>query len=172
MSKSFLLAGFTLFFALMSASSAQASDPRELGRFGDWAAYVFEENGNKVCYMASQPEKAEGSYTRRGEVFALITHRPAEGSTNVFSYMTGYPYKAGSDATVMIDSQRFTLFTQDETAWTPYAETDEKLTNAIRKGSKMIVKGTSGRGTLTTDTFSLKGSGAAHDKINQECGVK
>ena len=149
--------------ALMAFSAAaRADEPREIGKFGDWAAYVFMEDGNKVCYMASQPKKDEGGYTRRGEIFTLITHRPAEGSKDVFSYIAGYPYKGGSDATVSIDSEKFTLFTQDDTAWAPDAAMDNKISEAIRKGSKMTVKGTSSRGTQTTDTFGLSGSGAAH----------
>ncbi|MCB1556706.1 MAG: hypothetical protein KDJ15_05270 [Alphaproteobacteria bacterium] len=158
--------------AVLFATPARASEPKLIGTYGDWAAYTFDEDGQKVCYMASQPKKAEGSYSRRGDVFALITHRPAEGSKNVFSYITGYTYKSGSDATVKIDSSRFTLFTQDETAWAPDAETDDKLAHTIRKGSGMVVTGTSSRGTETKDTFSLKGSGAAHDAINKACGMK
>jgi hypothetical protein len=161
-----------LFGFSASIVRAETTDPRSIGTFGDWAAYVMLEDGNKVCYMASTPKKAQGNYTRRGEVFALITHRPAEGTSNVFSYITGYPYKAGSDATVNIGSERFTLFTQDETAWTPDSASDSKLAQSIRKGSSMVVKGTSTRGTITTDTFSLSGSSSAHDAISKECGVK
>lgn len=149
--------------------SAQAAEPRPLGVFGAWQAFVFYENGDKVCYMASQPTQAKGNYTKRGDIFALVTHRPGEGTRNVFSYITGYDYKSGSDATVKIDGDSFLLFTQDDTAWAPDAETDNKLTNHIRKGSKMVVTGTSSRGTLTTDTFSLRGSGAAYDAISKEC---
>ncbi len=163
----------TAVVAFMStAQPAAAADPRLLGTYSDWSAYVFTEDGNKVCYMASQPKKAEGNYTRRGEIFALVTHRPGEGSKNVFSYITGYPYKAGSDAKVRVNGNSFTLFTQDETAWAPDAATDNRLADAIRRGSNMTVKGTSTRGTLTTDTFSLKGSSAAHDAISRECGMK
>lgn len=167
-----LLGGLMGLALSCAAAPSHAADPRELGTFGKWSAYVFTEDGNKVCYMASKPDKDEGDYTKRGDIFALITHRPAEGTKNVFSYIAGYPYKAGSDVTVKIDSNSFTLFTQDETAWAPDATTDNKISNAIRKGSKMVVKGKSKRGTLTTDTFSLKGSAAAHDAISKECGVK
>lgn len=159
-------------FLLASPAQAKAADPKLLGEYSNWKAYVFMEGDNKVCYMASQPTKAEGNYTRRGDIFALVTHRPAEGTKNVFSYITGYPYKAGSDASVKVGNSSFTLFTQDETAWAPDASTDNKIASAIRKGSKLVVKGTSARGTATTDTFSLKGSSAAHDAISRECGIK
>jgi len=150
---------------------ANAAEPRLTGTYGDWSSYVFTENGNKVCYMASQPKTALGNYTRRGEVFALITHRPTEGSKDVFSYITGYTYKGDSDVTITIDNKTFELFTQDDTAWTPDTQTDARLAAAVRAGSKMVVKGESSRGTKTTDTFSLKGSGAAHAKITRDCGI-
>ncbi|MCB9990392.1 MAG: hypothetical protein H6867_03300 [Rhodospirillales bacterium] len=172
MIKKTVLSALVLAGLFAFTQQAAAQEPRLLGTYGKWSAYTFMEAGNKVCYMASQPDKAEGNYTRRGEPFALITHRPAEGSKNVFSYITGYSYKSGSDATVKIDGTTFTLFTQDETAWAPDAASDSRMADAIRKGSKMVVKGTSGRGTLTTDTFSLTGSAAAHDAISKECGVK
>ncbi len=160
-----------LAFVIFSSNGAHAGEPRLIGTYGDWSAYVFIEDGNKVCYMAGQPKKAEGNYTRRDEIFALVTHRPAENTKNVFSYITGYTYKTGGDATVTIDGKRTVLFTQDDTAWAPDAKSDNALAAAIRAGSKMVVKGTSARGTKTTDTFGLSGSGKAHRAISKECGI-
>lgn len=162
------LAIFTFGFGAQQAN-AQSGQPRLVGTYGDWQAYVFFENSNKVCYMASQPQKKQGNYTKRGEPFALITHRPADNTRDVFSYVTGYSYKKDSQAEALIDGSSFTLYTQDETAWGPDADTDRALVKAIREGSKMVVKGTSSRGTLTTDTLSLRGSGAAYDRISSEC---
>lgn len=157
---------------LLFAQSAQASEPKLIGTYSDWSAYVFTENGQKVCYMASQPKKAEGNYTRRGDIFAIVTHRPAENTKNVFSYVTGYSYKDGSNVQVTVNGQKFELFTQDETAWAPDPQTDNAIAGSIRKGSKLIVSGVSARDTKTKDTFSLRGSSAAHDAISQECSSR
>ncbi len=155
----------------LMSTAALAAQPQQIGKHGDWTAYTLSEGGNKVCYMVSKPVSEQGKYTNRGDIFALITHRPSEKTSDVFSYITGYTYKKGSDATVTIDSKKYILFTQDDTAWTPDAEADAKLAKAIRSGSKMVVQGTSSRGTLTTDTYSLKGSGAAYKAISKECDV-
>lgn len=171
MTRTTLILSALAFIALSFIPSANASEPRLIGTYGDWAAYSFMENGNKVCYMASQPKTAVGNYTSRGDIFALITHRPAEKTTDVFSYITGYPYKAGSEVTIESNGRTFKLFTQDDTAWNADAAADRALANAIRSGSKMVVKGTSKRGTLTTDTFGLSGSSKAHQTISQECGI-
>lgn len=154
---------------LFTPFQAFAGQPRLMATHGDWEVYVFFEGDNKVCYMASQPKLQQGDYTKRGEPFALITHRPAENTRDVFSYITGYTYKAGSEAVVSIDGTDFALFTQDETAWAPDTETDRKLAKAIQEGAKMQVKGTSSRGTATTDTFSLSGSSKAYERMSDEC---
>lgn len=158
--------------AVFVPAAVQAAQPKQIGKHGAWTSYVLTERGKKVCYMVSKPIKEQGKYTNRGEIFALITHRPSESTKDVFSYITGYTYKQGSDANVTIDGKRYVLFTQDDTAWTPDAAADAKLAKAIQRGSKMVVKGTSARGTLTTDTYSLKGSGSAYKAISQECGVR
>lgn len=167
-----LVAALTLGVALSAGMARAADDPTLIGTFGAWKAYsLTESDGTKVCYIASQPTKDEGNYSRRGDIFALITHRPSEDSRNVFSYVTGYDYKTDSEASLMLDDKTFKLFTQGDTAWARDSETDNKIAEALRKGSKMVVKGTSSRGTATTDTFSLSGSGAAHDAINKACGL-
>ncbi len=156
---------------VFSPLNVKASEPRLIGTFGDWRAFTFTENGNKVCYMASQPKTAVGNYTQRGDVFALITHRPAEKTKDVFSYIAGYPYKENSEVTLQVNSVNFKLFTQDETAWAVDEAADSAIVNAIRAGSNMVVKGVSKRGTETTDTFSLSGSGKAYETITTECGL-
>jgi hypothetical protein len=159
-----------VFLSIIPFISAHASGQQRLvTAFEAWEVYVFTENGNKVCYMASQPGNATGEYTKRGDPFALITHRPSDNTRDVFSYIAGYPYKEGSQTTLKIDDQEFLLFTQDETAWAADAEADRKIAAAIKDGKTMVVKGTSAKGTLTTDTYSLKGSTSAYKKISEEC---
>jgi len=41
----------------------------------------------------------------------------------------------------------------------------------MRRGGTLVVKGTSSRGTDTTDRYSLMGFTAAHNAISQACGV-
>ncbi len=161
----------TVIAITFASSRVEASKPNLLGTFGQWRAYSFTENGNKVCYMASEPKTKVGNYTSRDDVFALITHRPAEKTKDVFSYITGYPYKSGSEVTIKANGSNYKLFTQDETAWAADAAADSALVNAIKSGSTMVVKGVSQRGTLTTDTFSLSGSSKAYNTISQECGL-
>lgn len=159
-------------WSVLSAPAARADEPRPIATHGEWSAYVFEENGGKVCYMAARPKSDEGDYQKRGDIFAHITHRPGSGAKDVFSYLAGYAYKKDSRVTLKIDGKSFDLFTDGETAWADDSVTDSAISRAIRGGSRMVVAGTSSRGTPTTDTFSLKGSSKAYEVISRECAVR
>ncbi len=153
------------------AASALAADATKIGTYGDWTAYSYTEDGAKVCYMAASPSKSEGDYTQRGNVYAMITHRPSAKSTDVFSFLAGYEYKRDAPVKVSIDGAETVLLGAEEVAWTPNDATDKKLSEGLRKGKKMVITGTSSRGTDTTDTFSLKGTGSAYSAINKACGI-
>lgn len=159
-----VLAAVSLIHAI-SASAAQ----QNLGSFQDWTA--FSDGAEKrICYIGSLPQKAEGDYTRRGDTYILATHRPGENVFGEISVEAGYTYKPGSEVEINIDGQAFKLFTQGGNAWAYDEKGDRALVEAMKAGRQMIVKGTSNRGTLTTDTYSLAGFTAAYQAINQACG--
>lgn len=157
--------------AVLFAAGPAAAQAESLGVFGAWTVFAADVPGGKVCYMVAEPASAKGNYTRRGEVRAFVTHRPAAGARDVFSYETGYTYQEASKATVTIGGKKFTLFTHENMAWADTTKDDAALARAIRAGSTMVVRGTSSRGTLTTDTFSLKGSSKAYKAMSDACGV-
>ncbi len=156
--------------ALLGAA-AQAQGIKRIGDYGDWSAFQFSEDGNPACYMSSEPTKASGDYTKRGDIFAIVTHRPAEKRIGEVSIIAGYSYKKDSAVEVAIGKQTFELFTQDDGAWALDSASDKKLVQAMRKGNKMVVKGTSSRGTPTTDTYSLKGFTKSYRAISKACGL-
>lgn len=164
----FAVSLFCLFVSLPFKATL-AGEPRLLSTYGNWDTYVVFEGSDKVCYMASQAKTPKANYKTRGQPYAIITHRPGDGTRNVFSYLGGDTYKKGSEVNLEIDGQKFALFTQEDTAWAPDSATDGKLSKAIMAGKTMTVKGTSGRGTATTDTLGLDGASAAHDRIDKEC---
>jgi hypothetical protein len=165
------LAAIALPLWAAAPAPAEAADQRLLGNFGEWTAYADTESGGKICFMIAQPRKAEGDYSQRGDIHTMITHRPGEKSFNVINIVAGYPYKEQSEVELSVGRKTWSLFTQGERAWA-YDSDDPKIVEAIRQGSTMVVKGTSSRGTLTTDTYSLTGSNAAYQAISRECGVK
>ncbi len=135
-----------------------------LGEFGDWEAYQESDGGKPVCYMGAQPTKTRGKYKKRGETYMLITHRPAEKSFGVISVRAGYAYLKETEATATIGADTFRLFTDVGHAFAQDKKTDTAPIKAMVRGARMIIQGTSSRGTKTTDTYSLKGVAAPPGK--------
>lgn len=157
--------------SMVFAAAAQAED-KVLGLYGDWGAQTFKEGSNIGCSMWSQPTKDEGNYTRRGAIYAYVTHRPWDKRINEVSISAGYAYKKDSTVQIRIGGQKFTMFTDGETGWSRSAREDKALIDAMRRGNTMIVSGVSSRGTRTTDTYSLTGFTKAYGEINKACKVR
>lgn len=165
---------------LLAAGTAFANtDPRVLGVFGDWRAHSFDDASGKACFMTSEPTRSEASVkgVNRGKIALFITHWAGDKTKNVISVSMGYPLKEGTPVTVTVDGKTYALATnlsnkaeEAEMAWAPDQATDDALAAAIQKGSRLVVKGTSRRGTITTDTYSLKGTGDAYKAISSDCG--
>lgn len=162
---------------LVGAGGAIAQTPSAtsgfIDNFDDWSAFSDKENGKPLCYIASLPKKTEGGTAQRGAAYMMVTHRPAEKTTGEVSVRAGYTYKEGTEVEVRVGGgQPIMLFTDQGFAWTREAKTDQALIAAMRAGASLTVKGTSSRGTQTTDSYSLKGFTAALEAINKACGVK
>ncbi len=158
--------------AALVVHPAAAQDPETLGSFKDWAAFSYAEKDAKVCYLVSAPLDTDPKNVRRGDIYVMVTHRPADQVRDEVSVIAGYPYKEKSGVEVTIGGATFKLFTSGENAWMREAKDDSALVRAMIRGTTMIVRGTSARGTRTTDTYSLNGFTAAHDAIDVACNVK
>lgn len=164
-------AAAVLFAGGLAATGARAETaPTLIGTFNDWSAYSITENGKTVCFAVSEPkaEKLSNPNARRGDPFFMVT-RWADGQPAQPSVLIGYPQASGSRTKISIGSDEFEMFVEGDGAWMETEVLDAKLIESMKKGSKMVVTGRSGRGTVTTDTYSLSGISAALDKIQSGC---
>ena len=147
-------------------------ESKELAKFNDWSAFAEGEGKNLACMAVSKPKKAEGNYSRRGDIFAIVTHLPGQNKWNEFSIVAGYNYQPNSNPDVTIGDMKFQLFTSGSRAWSFSPSEDEKIVKFLKNSMKMKVVGTSSRGTITSDTYSLVGFSKAYQKINEACKKK
>ena len=63
----------------------------------------------------------------------------------------------------------YAMYTQNDGAWVKNAAEEAQMVDTMRKGADLVVKSESGRGTKTTDTYSLKGIAQALDRVAEEC---
>jgi len=155
-----------------AAHPATGAPSEALGTADSWSAYTYKQKGGRVCYVIAQPEKTAPADAKRRQPMAMVTHRPEEKSFNVVSFNEGYPLKEGSDVTVDIGGSKYTLFTRGDSAWAATSELDKTIVEALAKGKRAVVIGTSQRGRTTTDTYALSGFSKALGLIDGACGVK
>jgi Invasion associated locus B (IalB) protein len=167
-----VLAAVAVFALAAGEARAANGGTKTLGSFGPWSAYSYGGPRGTVCYVYAEPKKEAGQYTERGDTYIQIADRPTENIANELSVTAGYPYKQGSEVALDIDGGRFSLFTDSETAWARDAKTQDEIVKAMKAGRQLEVRGTSSRGTLTTDTYSLAGFTAAIGAASRACGIR
>jgi len=153
-------------------AAKETAGPQSLGGSKAWSAYSAGEKATLVCYVVGRPAKTTPGNLTRGRVDAQVTHRPGEKAFNVIDFELGYTAKPGSSAELEIDGKKFSLFTNKDSAWASDAATDKAVTIALSKGKQAVVKATSERGTLTTDTYSLEGFAQTITLADKACKVK
>jgi hypothetical protein len=154
-----------------AAAVAAPAEPSLIGQFGTWGAYTATSNGKKVCFALAKPSSSKTNPPNRPRdpAYAFVSTRPAEKVTNEVSVMIGYTLKPGSESTLEVGGASYAMYTQGDGLWIKNAAEEERMVDAMRKASDVVVKGVSAKGTETTDTFSLKGLSQALDKLAQDC---
>jgi len=148
-----------------------APQPTLLGQFGDWGAYTAAPGGKKVCFALAKPASSSTSPPNRPRdpTYMFVSSRPAEKVKDEVSIIFGYGLKPNADANVEVSGASYAMYTQADGAWVKNAAEETRLVEAMRKGQDMTVKGTSAKGTASTDVYSLKGLPQALDRVGQEC---
>lgn len=154
-----------------AAKPVADNEPKLLGQYGEWGAYTATPAGKKLCFALAKPGSSQTVPPNRPRdpAFLFISTRPGEKVKDEISLIIGYPIKPNTDVTAAVGATSFALYTQQDGAWVKNAPDEPKMIEAMRKGADVVVKGESGKGTKTTDTFSLKGIVQALDRVGQEC---
>jgi hypothetical protein len=173
-SKSYAIALLSLFGAFCAGSALAAEEkPALLDSFREWHVYSVGAGPDRLCYALSQPKQMNPANVNRDAVFFLISSWPGRKVRSEPSVVPGYQYKLGTKVQVQIGSDKFELFTKNDGsaggAWLENPADEKRLVDAMKRGSEMSITGTSVRGTLTRDNYSLAGISAALDKIDATC---
>jgi len=162
--------------SVLTPTNAQAETPKLLGTFKDWSAYVYGTGAQRICYVMTEPKSSKPKNLRRGDTFLMVTHRPGDNIKNEISMRIGYVFNKTSKPFSQVGSDKFQMFSgvkdggeSRHWAWVDDPAAEARMIKAMRRGSDVIVKGTSSRGTLTTDRYSLSGISAALKRIDDSC---
>ena len=153
------------------ATASAGGGPTLLGQFGDWGAYAASSGGRTLCYALAKPssQATQPAGRPRDPAYVFISTRPGENVRNEVSIVVGYPFKPGFEASADIGSAKYAMYTQADGAWVKNPAEEARMIEAMRRGADLVVTGESGKGTKSTDKYSLKGLSQALDRVAQEC---
>ena len=124
---------------------------------------------NDWCYIGSLPIKSDLPETKkRGENYILV-YKIIGSNQNIVQVEAGYQYNLDKDIIVKIDNTSFEFYSTEDSSETAWTDNDEKVIYAMKKGLELVLIGQSNRGTMTKDTYTLKGFTSAINKLNEDC---
>jgi hypothetical protein len=156
--------------AAASANAAAPSGaPSNIGTFNAWTAWTAKDSTGLICYVSSEPTSSLPKGVNRDPVHFLVVDRKGLGTRNEVQTLIGYPIRKGSKPSAAIDGKSYPMIPDGSGAWLASAADEPGFVAAMKAGRSLVVKGTSERGTDTTDTYSLAGATAALDAANKAC---
>ncbi len=132
---------------------------------GKWT-FVKDEDW---CYVGSLPLETDLPETKkRGENYILV-YKIIGSDQNIVQIEAGYNYNLDKDIIVTIDNTLFNFYSTKDSSDTAWTDDDKEVVFAMKKGLKLILNGESSRGTITNDTYTLKGFTKAINQLNKDC---
>lgn len=151
-----------------SADTTKTEKPSQLASYGDWGVFLAQGEKSKTCYALATPKDRAPPGLKRDPAYVFISNRLGENVREEVSIIMGFPMReAGARAEVA--GSGFALIAKGANAWIKNQAEEAKFVDALKKGSKLIVKASSMRGHVTTDSYSLAGLSQALDRIEKEC---
>jgi hypothetical protein len=154
----------TLFALIIILFSSVSNSLFALER-GSWTL----SKNDDWCYIGSLPIKSDLPDTKkRGENYILV-YKIIGSDENIVQVEAGYQYNLDEDIVVTIDNTSFKFYSTEDSSETAWTNNDEKVVYAMKKGLVLVLSGQSSRGTITNDTYTLKGFTSAINKLNKDC---
>ena len=150
---------------LTATAYSQTPAPTRIKLHNDWGAYSHSGTTGKICYVLSAPKEKRPQDRKHGDVYFMLARHPGATAAIEPQFTVEYPFKDESEVTLNIDGKEFAMFTRGSNAWMKNPDEEQTVVSAMRAGSKMMVSGTSRRGTNTSYDFSLSGVTASFKEI-------
>ena len=153
---------FLIFFIFIFIIFSNTSYALEKGK---WTFVKDDE----YCYIGSIPIETDLSKEKkRGDTYILV-YKMVGNKDSVIQIEAGYNYKLDKDILIKIDSTNYKFYTTIDVPSSAWTNDDAKVIYAMKKGLKLLITGESSRGTLTNDTYTLKGFTSAFNQLNEDC---
>jgi len=165
-----LVLGLAVGAIMALAPPAQAQQATELGTFNAWTAWQATDASGVICYISATPQSSEPAGANRDPIHFMIIHRKGMGTKNEVQTIIGYPFNStNAQASASIDGKSYPMVTEGSAGWLASTGDEGGFVQAFKAGTKLTIKGTSQRGTNTSDNYSLSGATAAMNAIDTAC---
>ena len=155
--KNFLI--FFNFILILFSTTAYALEK------GKW---IFVKD-DEYCYIGSIPIETDlPKEKKRGDTYILV-YKMVGNQDSVIQVEAGYNYKLNKDIIIKIDSTNYKFYTTKDVSDSAWTNDDAKVIFAMKKGLELVITGESSRGTITNDTYTLKGFTSAFNQLNKDC---
>ena len=155
--KNFLI--FFIFICILFSNTAYALEK------GKW---IFVKD-DEYCYIGSIPIETDlPKEKKRGDTYILV-YKLVGNQDSVIQVEAGYNYKLNKDIIIKIDSTNYKFYTTEDVSDSAWTNDDAKVIFAMKKGLELVITGESSRGTITNDTYTLKGFTSAFDQLTKDC---
>ena len=132
---------------------------------GKWS-FVKDEDW---CYIGSSPIKSDLPETKkRGDNYILV-YKIIGSEENIIQIEAGYNYNLDKKINVKIDNTNFDFYSTEDSSETAWTNNDNEVIYAMKKGLELTLTGESARGTITNDTYTLKGFTKSVNLLNKDC---
>ena len=148
--------------ATPAPAAATSAAPKELGRFKNWIAAAYSENGHQICYLFTRAGN-EDPATGTGPVLS-VTDRPS--GRNQVAISGGPAYPKDAEMTVQVDQAGLDFYTSGHDA---FARDNNAATAAFSHGLTALARVPGAHGAETSLTFNLAGFTLAHDAVEKAC---
>ena len=132
---------------------------------GKW---IFVKD-DEYCYIGSIPIETDlPKEKKRGDTYILV-YKMVGNQDSVIQVEAGYNYKLNKDILIKIDNTNYGFYTTKDVSDSAWTNDDAKVIFAMKKGLKLVITGESSRGTVTNDTYTLKGFTSAFSQLAEDC---
>jgi hypothetical protein len=139
--------------------------PKPIGKFDDWTAATHSESGQTVCYAFTRAQSSAPVLPGRGAVVLTVTERSS--GRDAVAIEAGFSYPPNASVTLQVDQAGLEFYTSGRNA---FARDGKAAVSAFGKAGRGIARSPGPK--EVTDTFSLKGFGAAYAAIVKACPAK
>ncbi len=164
--KKFLIT-FVLFIFVYS-SNAFGNQPKSIGKYKSWEAFIYSGNKGKICFAQTVPLERAPKNLKRDPSRLFVTFRKNEKIKNELSVTSGHMYKKSS-VIAKSGKNEFLFFSQGNFAWLIDGEEEFNLIKTMKKASKLSVTARTSTGTETKDMYSMMGFTKAYNTARKSC---